>query len=309
MFADTPTTLTPRAVAAIADLRCAPGGRGWSAAVAAILEATAAKPGNVHPEASFPDLRYEDMLAAAAAIAAAFDDAASAGPGQTILAAVEAARSATETNANLGIILLIAPLAAVPDDEPLDAAAVDRVLTTLDATDASLVWRAIARAKPGGMGRVGAWDLAAPPPDDLRAAMRTAATRDRIARYYADGFAPLFAGPVADLEAAVRAGMPLLHAIVDCHIRQLAREPDSLIARKHGAASAATVSASAAAILGLPAVERPAAIVTFDAALRSPERLNPGTTADIVAAALYILIRTGRLVSGATHGTLIPAAP
>jgi len=75
----------------------------------------------------------------------------------------------------------------------------------------------------------------------------------------------------------------------------LAREPDSLIARKHGAAAAAKVSAGAATILRLPATERPAAEAAFDASLRSPLRLNPGTTADIVAAALYILLRTGRI--------------
>lgn len=309
MSADAPTTLTPRAVAAISGLGCPVGGRGWSAAVAGILEATAAKPGNVHPDASFPDLRYDDMLTAAVAIAPAFEQAAIAGPGRTILAAVEAARAATDTNANLGIILLVAPLAAVPDDESLDAAAADRVLARLDTADADRVWRAIARARPGGMGRVGSWDLSSPPPDDLRLAMRAAAARDRIAGYYADGFAPLFAGPAADLDAAVRAGTPLLDAVVDCHIRQLAREPDSLVARKHGAATAAAVSAAAAGILRLPAAERPAAIAAFDAALRSPARLNPGTTADIVAAALYILVRSGRLVPGAVPGSFTPSAP
>ncbi|MFM8985865.1 MAG: triphosphoribosyl-dephospho-CoA synthase, partial [Planctomycetia bacterium] len=69
MPAFAPTTLTPRAVAAIAALECPAGSRGWSAAVAGMIEATAAKPGNVHPGASFPDLRYDDLLAAAAAIA------------------------------------------------------------------------------------------------------------------------------------------------------------------------------------------------------------------------------------------------
>jgi triphosphoribosyl-dephospho-CoA synthetase len=38
-----------------------------------------------------------------------------------------------------------------------------------------------------------------------------------------------------------------------------------------------------------------AAVARFDATLRAPRRLNPGTTADLVAAALYILLRDGRL--------------
>ena len=285
----------PAAAAAVAGLPCPAGGRGWCAAVAGILEATAAKPGNVHPAASFADLTHADLVAAAVAIAPVLERATTAPLGRTILEAVSAARSAADTNASLGIILLTAPLAAVPDGEPLSAAAVDQVLARLDAGDAADVYRAIALARPGGMGRVDQDDVAGPPPTDLRAAMRAAADRDQIARLWAEGFGPLFAGAVADLSTTVDAGMPLLDAIVECHLRQLAREPDSLIVRKHGAAAAAKVSAAAAAILRLSATERPAAEAAFDASLRSPLRLNPGTTADIVAAALYILLRTGRI--------------
>ena len=285
----------PAAAAAVAGLTCPAGSRGWCAAVAGILEATAAKPGNVHPAASFADLTHADLVAAAVAIAPVLERATTAPLGRTILEAVSAARSAADTNASLGIILLTAPLAAVPDGEPLSAAAVDQVLARLDAGDAADVYRAIALARPGGMGRVDQDDVAGPPPTDLRAAMRAAADRDQIARLWAEGFGPLFAGAVADLSTCVDAGMPLLDAIVECHLRQLAREPDSLIVRKHGAAAAAKVSAAAAAILRLSATERPAATAAFDASLRSPLRLNPGTTADIVAAALYILLRTGRI--------------
>lgn len=249
----------------------------------------------MHPGASFADLTHADLVAAAAAIAPAFERAATQRLGRTILEAVTAARSAADTNANLGIILLTAPLAAVPDGEPLAAVAVDRVLARLGAADAADVYEAISLARPGGMGRVDRDDVAGPPPADLRAAMQAAADRDQIARLWAEGFEPLFAGPVVDLAAGVDAGMPLLEAIVDCHLRQLAREPDSLISRKHGAETAARVSATAAAILRLTPGERPVATAAFDASLRSPRRLNPGTTADIVAAALYIQLRTGRI--------------
>lgn len=289
------TTVTSRTLAALESLPCVVGSRGWCAAAAGIVEATAVKPGNVHPGASFPDLAYDDLVAAAVAIAPAIDRAAATPVGHTILAAVEAARAATDTNANFGIILVTTPLAAVPDGEPLDAAAVERVLARLDAGDAAAIWRAIARARPGGMGRVATDDVAGPPPDDIRAAMRSAAGRDWIAALWAHGFEPLFAGPVADLAAAVDAGLPLLDAVVDCHVRQLARAPDSLIVRRHGAGIAALVSAAAAGIPPAGDPGRPAALARFDRMLRIPTRRNPGTTADLVAAALYILFRTGRV--------------
>lgn len=281
-----------RAVAAgLARLKaaCAPGSRGWCAGAACILEASAPKPGNVHPGAAFPDLTHEELVAAAIAIAPLMDQAAAAPLGRTILAAVEASGRVTRSNANLGIVLAIAPLAAA--DPP------DRVresLARLAPADAADVWRAIAVARPGGMGTSDRHDLRARPPADLLAAMQAAAHRDQIARLWATGYTGLFAGLVADLAAEVAAGHSLDDAIVRSHLRQLAREPDTLIARRHGADVAADVSRRAAAVLAAAPDWRPAA-AAFDRSLRAPRRINPGTTADLVAAALYILLREERI--------------
>jgi len=277
-----------------------PWGRGWSAAVAGVLEAAAPKPGNVHPGAAFSDLDFTDLAAAALSTAAAFDEAASQPLGETILAAVAASRSATASNANLGIVLLIAPLAAVPDRagaEPRDpVAAVENVLAGLEAGDAASIWRAIALARPGGLGRSSRWDLAGPPPTDIRAAMRHAAGHDTIARLWADGYGELRDGVVADLAAEIAAGTPLAEAIVWCQLRQLARCPDSQLGRRHGGEVAAAVSAAAAGLVAKRKTPAwPAAVAAFDRSLREPCRLNPGTTADLIAAALYILLRDGRL--------------
>lgn len=268
---------------------CVPGSRGWCAGAACILEASAPKPGNVHPGAGFPDLTHEELVAAAIAIAPLMDQAAAAPLGQTILAAVEASARVTRSNANLGIVLAIAPLAAA--DPP---ARVLEPLARLGPTDAADVWRAIALARPGGMGTSDRHDLGSPPPADLRAAMHAAAHRDQIARLWATGYTDLFAGLVADLAAEVAAGQSLDDAIVRSHLRQLARAPDTLIARRHGAEVAADVSRRAAAVLAAGPGWRPAA-AAFDRSLRAPRRINPGTTADLVAAALYILLREERI--------------
>lgn len=286
-----------------------PRGRGWCAAVASILEAAAAKPGNVHPAASFADLTFMDLATAGIAIAPAMDAAATRPLGETILAAVRAAAVATPSNANLGIVLLVAPLAAAPEAASgatrVSAAGADAVIAACGPADGAAIWDAIQLAKPGGLGRSERWDLAGPPPADIRAAMRESATRDTIARLWSQGYDELFTGPVADLAAAIDAGWPLESAIIRCHLRQLARCPDSLIGRRHGPDVAADVTARAAsliarepasaAVAGDPAWL--AAIADFDASLRAPRRLNPGTTADLVAAALYILIRDGRLAT------------
>ena len=87
-------------------------------------------------------------------------------------------------------------------------------------------------------------------------------------------------------------------------LAQLARAPDSLIARKHGLPVAIEVSQRAATALA-----RPRMIPEFDLSLRSPRRLNPGTTADLTAAALYILVRSRRLLADVSPTPPSPLPP
>ncbi len=278
---------------------CPVGGPGWSAAAACILEASVAKPGNVHPGAAFPDLSHDDLVAAALAIAPVIEAAVSMPLGRTIAGAVATSRAVSRSNANLGIVLAIAPLAAVPTppgglaDAIRTGAAADR-LARLDADDASDVWRAIASAAPGGMGKVETCDLAAPPPRDLLDAMRLAADRDEIARLWTTGYRPLVEGLVRDLEEEL-AARSVPDAIVRGFLRQLSRTPDTHVARRHGAVVAADVSRRAAAVLDAPEDRWRHEIGAFDRGLRAPVRINPGTTADLVATALYILVYDGRL--------------
>src|SRR5438046_2836776 len=62
-----------------------------AAQLACLLEASAPKPGNVSPFASFRDATYEDFLASAAAIGPALPMAGERPPGATIPPRLEAA--------------------------------------------------------------------------------------------------------------------------------------------------------------------------------------------------------------------------
>ena len=270
--------------------------------MACLLEAAAPKPGNVHPAASFPDLTHDDLVAAAVAIGPILERAPDAPLGRVILDAVRQSRRMTRSNANLGMILAIAPMAAVQHDacdtagdghsiSPLSSA-VSAVLERLDAADAAAIWQAIGEARPGGMGKAERHDLADPPPGDMLEAMRLAAGHDSIAALWARGYDDVLGPLVADLAAALSRCSDWREAIVDAFLRQLARTPDSLIARRHGGAVAAEVAARAAAVTHTDPGGRAGAVAAFDRSLREPRRINPGTTADLVAAALYILLRS-----------------
>ena len=84
---------------------------GATAQLACLLEVNAPKPGNVSPQSRFDDTTYDDFVASSAAINEPLGSAGSRPVGQTILLAVQATRSRTATNTNLGVILLLAPLA------------------------------------------------------------------------------------------------------------------------------------------------------------------------------------------------------
>src|SRR5690349_6173570 len=92
---------------------------GQCATLACLLEVTAPKVGNVHRGADFPDLTFTDFAASAVAIAPAMENARQTGVGRAALDAITATRQVVSTNTNLGMVLLIAPLAAAPRDEPL----------------------------------------------------------------------------------------------------------------------------------------------------------------------------------------------
>lgn len=269
---------------------------GQCASLACLLEVSIPKPGNVHRGADFEDVTFYHFAAAAVAIAPAIDAAPERGVGETVLAAMSATRRAVATNTNLGTLLLIAPLAKVPRDEPLETG-VARVLAELDAADSRNVYEAIRIAQAGGLGRVAEADVAAPAPAELLSAMRLAADRDLVARQYGNNFAEVLGLVVPWLAEGLRSGVGLVQSVRTTQLRLLAQFPDSLIARKCGLATAEQASALARAALaaGVPGDDAHEEIVSeLDFWLRSDgHRRNPGTTADLLAAGLFATLRDG----------------
>src|SRR5206468_624526 len=147
----------------------------------------APKPGNVSPVAGFRDATYEDFLASAVAIGPELAAAGVRPLGATIRAAVEATAAWVPSNTNLGLVLLLAPLARAAlrsEDAPLRTR-VGATLAETTVADAREAYAAIRLAHPGGLGRSADQDVDAAPTVTLREAMRLAAERDAVAREYA----------------------------------------------------------------------------------------------------------------------------
>jgi triphosphoribosyl-dephospho-CoA synthase len=288
-----PDDIGPIDVAAAAQLAC-------------LLEASAAKPGNVSPVAGFADTRFEHFLASAAAIGAPLGSAGTRPLGETVRRAIAATRRWTSVNTNLGIVLLLSPLARAAaaggrrgtlSSRAALRSAVGDVLAATTVGDAREVYAAIRLASPGGLGTADSQDVAGEPTVTLVEAMRLAAHRDEIAREYATAFQATFEIAVPALDAARHAGLGWNDAVVETFLKILALRPDTHIARRAGPELAANVTRQAGAVLdrgGVRTAEGRAAVARLDSALRDQtNRANPGTTADLTAAAIFVVLLGG----------------
>jgi triphosphoribosyl-dephospho-CoA synthase len=254
-------------------------------------ELDAPKPGNVHVFAKGRRLSVEDFERSAAAAAGPLT-----APGQRvgarILGAVDATAAAVETNTNLGIILLCAPLAAAAETFSYDLrSSLSQALRTLNRDDAELAFKAIVRASPAGLGRAERHDVFAPATGTLREAMAEAADRDRVAQQYVTDFADVFELGEPLLEATLARSADKRLATLVTYLGFLAAFPDSHIVRKYGLTVAARTREEAGPLAAMARKANRledvlANVLVWDAELKKAN-VNPGTSADLTVATLF----------------------
>ena len=264
-----------------------------AAQTACLMDVMAPKPGNVARGRDLPGLTYRDLVLSAHAIGPAFRRNARGRPGRLILEAVRTTRRHVATNTNLGIVLLLAPLAlAAAATHGTFRDRLARVLRDLDLQDARDVYDAIRIAEPGGLGRVAAQDIRSEPTLPLLECMRLAAGRDAVAREYVTGFESTLTIGLPALRRQRDRHVPMPVAIAQVYLVLLAAAPDTLIARRHGAAVARVVRRGARRVLragGFLSARGRALAERLDRDLRSrrPPR-NPGATADLTVASVFL---------------------
>ena len=275
---------------------------GRIATLACLLEATAAKPGNVHRGADFEDLGFEDFLVSAEVIGAVIDRAVDSTLGDTIYQVIQQTKQTVGRNTNLGIALLICPLAKLrQQSEPISTDSMGQLLAAMNEQDSAQIYAAINLAAPGGMSQVESMDLRQAAPPDLLDAMHAAADRDLVARQFANHFADVIHRTVNRLVQGGERFDRLSHAIIWAHVSLIAELGDSLIERKCGVeASNQAQFLAQKALDGFEQGVEPywECVSDLDFWLRSDgHRRNPGSTADLIAAGLFC---------GIANQTIIP---
>jgi len=264
---------------------------------ACILEATAQKPGNVHPRASFADLDYLDFVRAAIVSSGCLADAYLLGVGEAVLEAVKATKAVSRSNVNLGIALLLAPMcSAYKEYDHISVQhaelEIELELQSLSVADAEYAYEAIRLAKPGGLGDVAEQSVVEKPTVTLLHAMRLAADRDAVARQYANNFQDVFDVGLTAISDAVHLGLGWERVVIRCYLSLMAAIPDTLILRKLGPEIAEESRRRAEEVLENDCES--SAVCEFDHWLRADgNKRNPGASADLTAASLFVAAVTG----------------
>ena len=294
-----------------------------SAQLAAVLEVSSLKPGNVNPLHDFENTRYEHFLAGSISIGNAVFNAAiggcsegyndKIGIGECIFHGVsDVKNSHNGGNTHMGILMLFIPIASAcgiciseNDLKFRDMQKnVSKILSLTTVDDSANLCSAIKLADAGGLGRVNEFDLN---DENLKEELiknnlnfynllKLSANRDRIAQELTTGMEITFEHARV-IEKIYDETGGIFPAIVQAYLIILSKFPDTLIVRKCGAETAREVTAEASEVLELGGVftkKGRVAIENFDKHLReNGNRLNPGTTADIVAASLFIALLNG----------------
>lgn len=300
------------------------------ASLAALMEVSAyPKPGNVHRTRDLPGTRFEHFLAGGVAIGPEMRELALRGRdafsgalgwdqisvGRSVLnAVVDSLEWQRGGNVNLGVVLLFAPIAAAAGATLHESQSIDvmvlrenlgKVVRATVPDDTVDIYKAINIAmSPETLGDVGELDVT---DGGSRGRIKDegisplevferCAERDSICREWVTGFQMTFEVGYPKLKSSLDEGS-VNDAIINTFMHILSQYPDSLITRKSGAAQAAEVSKKAGTILeagGASTVEGKRLLWALDEELHAAEGgLNPGTTADLTAAAIFVSLLEG----------------
>lgn len=285
--------------------------------IATLLEVSAyPKPGNVHRTQDFEDMKYEDFLISSVCIGQPLRNVTEKtfhyypnlidqiNVGEDILECVEHTNRLVKTNTNLGIALLLIPLAAsvatITSDESINVlpGKLDLILKYSQPDDAIAFVKAIVLSNAGGMDKkTDKYDV------------NNDNTINDIIQNNINLFNLLEMSSKYDkLSYELTHKLPVLtkigfstytdltnqytknDATLELYLRILSTTPDTLISRKYGEKIAKNVSDKAKSILkdtDIATEERKDSLIEFDNYLRS-NKYNPGTTADFTAASIFI---------------------
>ncbi|WP_339103600.1 triphosphoribosyl-dephospho-CoA synthase [Haloterrigena salinisoli] len=270
-----------------------------NAQLALLLEvAGTPKPGNVDRRRDLEDLRFEHFLAGAVGARDGLEMAANGGAvGASFERAVAGMATQRGGNTQFGSLLLLVPLVRAAREDCAQPV-VEAVCEDTTVADAAGFYRAFDHVDvfvddpPADMEPldVRRGSDAVPVLEEqgltLLDVMSRSVPGDDVAREWVEGFERSFGAA----ERLAAADGPVGERTAEVFLSLLAERPDTLVASRSGEAVAREVTDRAAELVERDALETdPEAVEAFAADLVA-RGVNPGTTADIAAAGLFVAL-------------------
>ncbi len=297
--------------------------------LAVLLEVSAHKPGNVSVVTDFENTRYEHFLASAVAAYPFFELAAQQGidilSGRINVSDVHLGRIIRDCvseidawqkggNTLMGAVILLSPIAVAAGmntcvhgvwDISSLRSGLKTIVESTTPQDAVDLYEAIRIANPSGLNK--APDLDVNDSGSIRRIVdekvslfevfRIAEKYDNVCSEWVNNYPITLDLAYPCLNEQLKNGGDLTASTIQAFLQVLSEHPDTFIARKAGMEKAKEVSSQAKEVLelgGLETIEGRRSLDEFDRRLRAQSNLlNPGTTADIIAAALSLCVLSG----------------
>ena len=260
------------------------------------LDVFSIKPGNVFLNHPAYGMSHKDFLQSSMACSDIMCEQ-NMDIGLKILESVKASMDVVGCNTNLGIILLCVPIVEtvyMDKEHKFDQNNLKIVIDNINYKQTKSIYKAINLANAGGMSSKEEFDLKSNESDNftLFEAMNFAKTYDYIASEYTNYFYNI----INNISLNWRNYFKLMnndeYATTATFLKQIASNPDSLIARKHGLSTAEQVSERFKEIADEYCALKDPNILNNKLLLLDSELkiqgLNPGTTADVVVASIFL---------------------
>ena len=260
------------------------------------LDVFSIKPGNVFLDHPAYGMTHKDFLQSSMACSDIICEQ-NIDIGEKILESVKASIDVVGCNTNLGIILLCSPIVEaiyLDNEHKLQQNNLKKVIDRIDLKQTKTIYKAINLANAGGMGLKDKFDLNTKKSSDfiLSEAMNFASSYDYIANEYTNYF-----NNIINIISLNWRNYFKLMGNAECattatFLKLISSNPDSLIARKYGLDTAIEVSGKFKALSDEYCELKNPNIINNKLLLLDSELkiqgLNPGTTADVVVASIFI---------------------
>ena len=258
------------------------------------------KPGNVHKYSEGHGMNLKDFLKSSLIISKCLTKN-NLDLGKKILISVNEIQNKIKKNTNLGIILMLSPIATIVQEEGVISKEellkkIKSLIKKQNIKNSIPIFKAISLTSPGGLGFSKKYDVNEPPNTNLYKAMEFAKKKDLIARQYCNGFEDIYKIGIPAYKKFYNKWGKVDWALTGVYLTFLKKFNDSHIVRNKGNKIATSIKKEAKKYYfflkrnkNLTKIKKK--LLIFDKKLKS-KKINPGTTADLTVATLLLEIVT-----------------